>query len=410
MMINEKSPSRPKRSFLPVVTKTVKSLHFRGDGAQYVGDSEPTWPSIEVQNKWTHLEYQRHLGAGLNWYPQTQDDKDIMSLAFNAIGLSGHFPELVVALKNSTVTFSIVAARIIRMAHVGLFLRFHERRFVVRAIRKCVNNQKAIADRAESTSRPNIQEYLTARVRKVRGEIDGTFDGFIIDDYTYGGLSSKNTPEKKPLAVVAQILSEEENTVPANRAKDLLDHCQRYLDEYRLALSGKNEYVSEAYSIIGKRKLKAAIAFWEQAIIDISAFSQQKQATKKTRKRKVKPASQIVSKLKFLKTFPDLKLESIEATKILSCTELWTYNTRLRKIGHYVSLNDAPFEVKGTRLTNIDPVKSVQKTLRKPADQLKEFGNYGKPGAIKWFNAIKAVATPLREAINGDSVVIRGVK
>ena len=91
-------------------------------------------------------------------------------------------------------------------------------------------------------------------------------------------------------------------------------------------------------------------------------------------------------------------------------SELWVYNTKLRKLGHYVALNDASFEVKGTRLTNIDPLKSVQKTLRKPAEQLKEFGNYSKVGAVKWFKNIKAVATPLREAINGDSVILKGIK
>jgi hypothetical protein len=216
--------------------------------------------------------------------------------------------------------------------------------------------------------------------------------------------------DKKPLSLVATILKEPEFNVPANRAKDLIDYCQKYLDEYKLALSGKNEQLSEAYALIGKRKIKAAIEFWSQAINDITIFGQQKQSMHKTRARKPKPPSKIVMKLKFLKEFKDLGLVSIDPTQVLKCSELWVYSAKLRKLGRYVALNDRPFEVKGTRLININKDESVQKTLRKPAEQLKEFSNYSKIGMVKWFNNIRAVATPLREAINGDSILLKGIK
>ena len=193
------------------------------------------------------------------------------------------------------------------------------------------------------------------------------------------------------------------------RAKELVEYCQQYLKEYQSALEGKLPF-AEAYSPLGKRQLKAAISFWEQAITDINTFAQQKQSTRKTRARKPKPPTQIVSKIKYVKSFPELKLESFDPVKILGFSEIWVFNVKLRKLGRYVSLNDAPFEVKGTRLTNIDPLKSVQKTLRKPVEQLKEFSNYSKVGAVKWFNNIKAVATPMREAINGDSILLKGIK
>jgi hypothetical protein len=61
-------------------------------------------------------------------------------------------------------------------------------------------------------------------------------------------------------------------------------------------------------------------------------------------------------------------------------------------------------------LINLDKGKCVQKTLRKPAEQLKEFGNYTKVGALKWFNNIRAVATPLREAISGDCILLKGIR
>jgi hypothetical protein len=411
MKNNEKTISRPVRSFQPISMKPVKTLHFRGQGAQYIGETEPTWPSIDEQEKWNQVEYEKYMSVAFNWYASTQEDKEIVDLGLHALTLSGHFPELIIAIKNSTFPFSLTAAKLLRMAHCGLYLHFHERRFVVKQIKKCLDSQKEIIEKSVGAIvKPSIQDYLNARLHKTKGEIDGQFDQFINDGYTYGGLSAKKTLNKKPLSTVSAILKEPEFTVPANRAKDLIDHCQKYVDEYKIALSGKNEQIAEAYSFLGKRKIKAAIEYWSQAINDITIFGQQKQSMHKTRTRKPKPPSKIVAKLKFLKEFKELGLVSIDPTQVLKCSEIWVYNTRLRKIGHYISLNDKPFEVKSTRLINLDVTKSVQKTLRKPAEQLKEFSNYSKPGMVKWFNNIRAVATPLREAINGDSILLKGIK
>jgi hypothetical protein len=392
-----KNATITNRSFVPTNPKPIKALHFRGDGAKFVGETEPTWPNIEVQNDWTQDEYETHIGLALNWMAATQDDKSIISLALAAINQNGHRSDIVDAIKNSTRSFSTTAARIIRAASVGFHLRFGTRRFLVREIRRCVKSQKTSSERIE-TNKPSIQENLTNRFRVVRGELDVLFDTFIESDYT----SSKNK--------VSDILSKPETSVPANRTKELVDHCQRYLDEYSMALAGKPPSLAEAYAPLGKRKIKAAITWWEQAITDINTFGQQKLVMRKTRKRKPQPPTKIVGKLKFLKTFPALKLASIEPTQLLKCSEVWVYNTKLRKIGIYVTLGGVPFEIKGTRLTNIDPLKSVQKTLRKPDEQLKEFSNYSKAGAIKWFNNIRAVATKMREAINGDSILLKGVK
>jgi hypothetical protein len=401
MKTSAKAPSRPARTFLPATLKPIKILHFKGEGAKYIGESEPAWPSLDVQKAWTREQYETHLSNALNWYAQTQEDKEIISLGLAALNLSGHFPELVIAIKNSTLTFSITVAKVLRMAHCGLVLRFHERRFVVKYLKECLENQKQIEEKESRTSsKPNIQDHLRARIRKVCGEVDYAFDQFVGADYSVG----------KKANTVASILKDPDTTIPANRSKDLIEYCQKYLSEYKVALTGKDKQITESYGFLGKRKLKSAIEWWEQAISDVSLFSNQKQSIHKTRQRKPKPPSKIVSKLKFLREYKELKLTSIDATQVLKCSELWVYNTKLRKLGHYVALNGMAFEVKSTRLTNIDPTKSLQKTLRKPAEQLKEFSNYGKPGAVKWFSGIRATATPLREAINGDSILLRGVK
>ena len=406
----EKVTKKAVRSFYPSTIKPAKPMHFRGEGAKYVGETEPLWPSVSDQAEWTRREYEKQLSSALNWYAGTQEDKTLVDAGLAALSLSGHFPELIVTIKNSTFPLPLTAAKLLRMAHCGFFLRFPERRAIVKAIKRCLDNQKKIVEKTnEDTNKPSIQDHLNARLRRVKGEIDQTFDQFIMDGYTYSGLKTKDTMNKKPLSLVATILNEPEFSVPVNRMSELAEYCQKYLDEYKAAFEERLPF-AEAYSVLGKRKLKAAIDFWEQAIVDIGTTAHQKKSLHKTRVRKQKPPSQLVAKLKFLQEYKELKLKSIDPTQILKCSELWVYNTRLRKLGHYVSLNGMPFEIKSTRITNLDTNKSVQKTLRKPAEQLKELENYARPGAIKWFNNIKAVATPLREALNGDSILLKGVK
>ena len=410
-----KAPSRPCRSFLPAEPIIAKSLHFKGHGAPYVGEIEPEWPPVEVQEQWQRDKFEKYYSLALNWYANSaQEDKDGHELAIKALSLSGHFPELVKVINNSTRRLSHTAAWTIRMAHHGMLIPFHERKFLVREIRACIEAQKEVVPAEERVAKPNIQDYISAKLRRAKGEIDSQFDEFIKDGYTVGGLKKKDHVEMGHASgmpsVVLSILQEPEISVPANRTKDLIEYAQKYLAEYKAALAGRDPYVAESYEHLGKRELKAAIAWWEQAITDINTFGQIKQSVRKTRTRKAKPVSKIVGKLKFLKSFNDLGLVSIDPAQILKSSELWVYNTRLRKIGHYVALGNSSFDVKGTRLLNLDTGKCVQKTLRKPAEQLKQFANYGKPGAIKWFTQIKAAATPLRPAINGESILLRSVK
>jgi len=393
---------RATRSFLPKFVKTTQTLKFKADGAKFIGEEEHLYPSVEEQKLWSKNDYENHMLIAFNWYSNSlQEDKNINDLALSALSASGHFPDLIVGIKNSTLPIAHTSACLIRMARMGLVLRFAERRRIVKALRECLDNQKVSVESSDAkNTKPNIQEYISAKLKVVKGEIDAAFDQFIVADY--------RTPiSSRP---VMAILAKPETSAPSNRMKDLIDYATRYLSEYQLAQTGKDEQISEAYSHLGKREIKAAIAWWEQAINDFNSFGQLKKSTRKARKKKIIAPAKVVGKLKFTKTFAGLKLESFDPTQILKSSEIWTYNTRTKKLGHYVALSNSTLDVKGTRILNLDTVKSVQKTLRKPAEQLKQFNNYGKPGVIKWFNDIRAVATRLKECLNKDSILLRSVK
>lgn len=398
-MTKQNTAKRATRSFYSAGTKNQTLMLFRGDGAKYIGDYEPAYPDLATQEKWPRKEYEKHLSESFNWYALTQEDKHGRELALSALGLSGHFPELVKALKNSTIQLSTTSCWLIRMARIGLKLQFHEKRFIVREIRKCIENQKEVLETEKSSvAKPNIQEYISAKLKRIQGEIDLAFDQFINSGYRQSYRSVMN------------ILADPETSAPGSRVKELAVHIDRYLTEYKLLQSGKNDQLNEAYSHLGKREIKAAIEWLEQAHTDISTFGQSKKATRKARKKKPVTPAKVISRLKYTKAFDALGLESIDPLSILKSSEIWVYNVNTRKLGRYISLPNSSFDVKGTRLLNLDMKKCVQKTLRKPKEQLKEFSNYSKSGALKWFEKIHAVATPLREALNADSVILKATK
>jgi hypothetical protein len=87
--------------------------------------------------------------------------------------------------------------------------------------------------------------------------------------------------------------------------------------------------------------------------------------------------------------------------------ELWVYNTKTRKLGKYVAAEFHDLGVKGTTITGFDEAKSVQKTLRKPADQLKEFKAAGKVALRKFLDEINAVDTKMNGRINEETVLLK---
>ena len=206
------------------------------------------------------------------------------------------------------------------------------------------------------------------------------------------------------------ILNDPEVAVPGNRTKDLIEHCNQYLKEYREVLVGKNVDLVEAYSHLGKRQLKACITWWETAISEISQFGAHKKSVRKPRKKKEVSPAKLVMKLRYLKEHAELNLKSIDPTTILKSSELWILDTKRRKLGHFVAVAGATLDVKGTKLLNVDSSKSISKTLRKPQEQLKKFNALGKVALTKWFDEIRAVETTLRDKINADSILLKAVK
>ena len=114
--------------------------------------------------------------------------------------------------------------------------------------------------------------------------------------------------------------------------------------------------------------------------------------------------------MKYQKEDTNLKLASINPIDILEASELWVYNTKTRKLGKYVAEPHATLQVKGTTILYFDEKQSIQKTLRKPAQQLAEFNKAGKVVLRKFMDDIKTTDTKLNGRVNDQTILLKVAK
>jgi hypothetical protein len=143
---------------------------------------------------------------------------------------------------------------------------------------------------------------------------------------------------------------------------------------------------------------------------------EQGKAKRKPRVAKPKSADKQVNKVKFLAVDDKYKITSINPVEIVGASELWVFNVKTRKIGKYVAANIDPkgmgrdgtgLSVKGTTITGFDENLSIQKTLRKPEEQLKEFKAAGKVKLRKFLDEITTTDTKLNGRLNPDTVLLK---
>jgi hypothetical protein len=100
-------------------------------------------------------------------------------------------------------------------------------------------------------------------------------------------------------------------------------------------------------------------------------------------------------------------LISISPVKLHGASEAWIYDTAKRKLHHYIADEySKSFTVKGNTILGFDKTKSEIKTLRKPAEQIKEVMG-SKPAARKFFDSIKAVSIAPNGRFNENLIILK---
>jgi hypothetical protein len=367
-------------------------LNPRSPDTKYVGD-EPLWRTQPTENRFTALS------RAFNWYNYFYGKKEAKD--FVAAYLETHNrardAKKIRSLGDSQVR--LTTGWLCRMSMMGLDLSEHEQIKLDNMIAELLSlkdapKQETGTDEPE-LPKATIQDRLREKVSECLGELDGLFDEFVTS-------GAKLNADYKPVMLMRSM-----NIAP-QMISQVKDTWTRKLTEFEEAVAGKDADLAKAYEFMTKTQLKNCVKFCELVIADCGSYVQIKKVERKP--RKVKPVSpeKKAAKFKVCAEFAELKLKSLPAAQLVDKSEAWLYDTKKRKLIHVVADEYAKvFTVKNNSVIGFSTTETVQKTLRKPAEQLKDIQTVGKPAARKAFKDIKATETAWNGRGSEALVVLR---
>lgn len=348
-------------------------------------------PDTAVQGKepvWSKKEHNCSINEALNWYSYFHDTGDSKKW-------------LLVYLKDTkapTKTLEVLS-RVPdqEFKNIGFVARMLTRGMVDKTSKESVQKyvQKLMALKpsvvaVEKNAPPklNIQDHIAAQASLAIGEIEGAIDDF---DFSTEKLEC--------------ILEEFKVKAPqALRIVKFFDKRLKFVEE---CLVSKDPELKGAYAHLSKKELKDYVVYLNLILTKCKQVKVNAVVSRKPRAKKVKAASVVVSKMKYLKGDNKLKVVSVNPESIVGANQLWVFNVKTRKLGVYNS--DGGLTVKGCTLQNFDESTSVQKTVRKPEVKVPEVVLAGKVALRKLMPDINAVETALTGRINKDTLLLRVV-
>jgi hypothetical protein len=389
------------------VTKSKKSTasHLADARAKRGKDLSPKWDGCE---DWDIDQFLKFFRQSMDYYRLEKSSKELKPEVINWMSANGYTKDQIKAFKDTkdnrcSSTVGSIAANLNRgMPPVRADFNNGKNtaQWLGEQIAEIIQAGKndyepEVADDKPAAPTITIQDRLRDASYAMTEEIEDALEEFHKDHDAFNPKQFK----------VLNLLKGKQAKVA--HARIIRDLYQPQLAEYEEVLEGKCEQLKEGYSHISKKNMKKLIEFYQEIAAACTMLMQEAKVNKKPRAKKAKPAEKIVEKMKYCKTNEPLKLVSINPTDILSAKELWIFNTKTRKLGKYVAADFQELGVKGTSITGFDEFKSVQKTLRKPEEQLKEFKASGKVQLRKFLEDIKAVDIKLNGRINEDTILLK---
>jgi len=276
-----------------------------------------------------------------------------------------------------------------------------------------VQEKKAEEKSKKNVYVPSIQERIRDQALAACEEIEEWLDGFITDKKNFDPkgfnfvshfakfkITQAHARKIKGLYAgeleEAQLIQKLPTPGEINREKD--EHKADMLQQLR-----------EGYSHLTKKDAKAYLEALETLHGACDVVIDAAKATRKPRAKKAPSKEKLIAKLKYLERDDKLQLVSVNPLEIIDAKEVWVYNVKTRKLGKYVADEHTTIQIKGAGLQFYDEKSSIQKTLRKPEETLKEFKKAGKVALRKFMDDIKTTDIKLNGRLNTDTIILKCV-
>ena len=372
-----------------------------------VKDYSPVWDGCETMDADKFL---RHFHSAMSYYRLEFSGKDLKPAVIKWMTSVGCTKEDIAAFKKTkdnrcNVTMGAIASCLLRgMPAVredfnkGRDTAAWLRGEIVDVIAQGKNDidEEAVVEVKSTVVQPTIQERVKEAAMRMTEEIEDAIERFQTDPEAFDPKAFK----------MLNLLKGKE--VKAAHARIIKDFYSSDLAELEELASGKgDEQLKEGYSHRSKKQIRNLITFYQEIMSACDMLAQEAKVNRKPRKTKAVPKEKLVAKLKYMKSNEPLKLVSVNPTDIIGSGELWVFNCKTRKLGRYIAAEFQTLGVKGTTITGFDEFKSVQKTLRKPEEKLKEFKAAGKVQLRKFLDDINATDTKMNGRLNEETILLK---
>jgi len=385
----------------------TKAKHLAEVRAKKGRDFSPKWDGHET---WDTNQFLRHFHSSMAWYRLESSNKELKPKVIDWMGRIGCTKEDISAFKKTKdnrcgTTMGAIAACLIKgMPAVredfndgkdsSAWLRAEITR-VISEGKDDKDDSDIVVEVKKDVYTPSIQERVRDASMLMTEEIETAIEAFQTDPEAFDPKAFK----------VLNVLKAKQ--AKAAHTRIIKSFYEGNLQELIEVANTKDEQLKEGYSHLTKAHLKKITAFYQEVVSACDMLGQEAKVNRKPRAKKPTDKSKIVGKLKYMKTNEPLKLVSVNPEDIIGAQELWIYNSKTRKLGRYVAEEFKELGVKGTTITGFSESKSIQKTIRKPEEKLKEFKAAGKVALRKFLDDINATDARMNGRLNEETVLLK---
>ena len=386
-------------------SKKITAVSVRENKGRDLG---PKWVEPETM---TTDQFLRHFRNSMDWYRLESTGKELKPKVISWMSQNEYTKEDIAEFKATrdsrcNTTMGGIAANLLK-GMPDVREDFNHGRSTVAWLKDAI--KRTIDDgRDDVADAEELAEAKTAAVPTVSIQDRVRDAAFNMTEEIEDALESfaQNPEEFDPKSFKVLNLLKGKDAKAAH-ARIIRDFYNRNLVELEEVPGTTDEDLKDAYSHLSKAQLKKITAFYQEIVSACGMLMQEAKINKKPRAKKPTDKAKVVAKLKYAKSNEQMKLVSVNPVDIIGSQELWVYNTKSRKLGKYVAAEFSELSVKGTSIVNYNESLSVQKTLRKPLEQLNEFKSAGKVQLRKFLDDIKAVDIKLNGRINEEVILLK---
>lgn len=356
---------------------------------------EPIW----VDN-YEPTDYQSEFGKALNWYNYISEQKDCR--AFLVDWFKGDKDKLKALATVPDKLLPRTYANTARIAMRGFPVSDEHKARIWQKVEEVATKRIKLEEEEDDAAEPTVKVVKKPLIATnfIVSDVDDEIENLII------GEEPKN---------IAQILmpyrmTDKHYLECIAKIEPMLAEFSELVEVRRLPkgqLTPDQSDLLEAYShLSGMKIVKDIVKLLESYINDLKKSHVSKQVAK-VRKKKPKDKTKLVKSIKYLAQDTELGITSVEPINLLNCSEIWTYDTKTRKLSKFYSPIGGGITVKGAALVGYEESMSTSRLLRKPEVQLKEFSVLKKNDLTKWYSAIKSKSGPVRARLTATTLILK---